>query len=134
MEPVHINIKEFEAKYRSKREVYTFMSKCLELTLIAIDGNAYLPPCDTLSIYFLKALVGGTSKRFVSCDRVRYLNVPQCKYSYANFLDEELSLAKIAVFLSQFPEMQQYLPETDQECKKLPRGWVINVSTMTLTC
>ena len=90
MEPVHINIKDFEAKYRSKREVYTFMSKCLDLTLVAIDGNAYLPPCDTLSIYFLKALVGGTAKRFISCDRVRYLNVPQCKYSNPHIIEASL--------------------------------------------
>ena len=134
MEPVHINIKDFEAKYRSKREVYTFMSKCLDLTLVAIDGNAYLPPCDTLSIYFLKALVGGTAKRFISCDRVRYLNVPQCKYSNADLSDEELSQAKIFEFLNNFPDIARYYPDSVAECKKPPRGWVINVSTIPLTC
>ena len=41
MEPVNINVKEFAAKYRSKREVYTFLT---------IDGDAYLPPFDTLTV------------------------------------------------------------------------------------
>ena len=31
MEPVNVNVKDFAAKYRSKREVYTFLT---------IDGNA----------------------------------------------------------------------------------------------
>ena len=31
MEPVNINVKDFTAKFRSKREVYTFLT---------IDGNA----------------------------------------------------------------------------------------------
>ena len=31
MEPQFVNVKEFEAKYKSKREVYTFLT---------IDGNA----------------------------------------------------------------------------------------------
>ena len=31
MEPVNINVKDFAAKFRSKREVYTFLT---------IDGNA----------------------------------------------------------------------------------------------
>ena len=79
MEPVHINIKDFEAKYKSKREVYTFLSKCPGLTLVAIDGNAYLPPYDNVSIYWLKDIVAGVTRRFLSCDSIRYLNVPQCK-------------------------------------------------------
>ena len=48
MEPININVKDFAAKYRSKREVYTFLT---------IDGNAYLPPFDTITIYFCKSLV-----------------------------------------------------------------------------
>ena len=31
MEPVNVNVKDFAAKFRSKREVYTFLT---------IDGNA----------------------------------------------------------------------------------------------
>ena len=77
MEPLFVNVKEFEAKYKSKREVYTFLG---------IDGNAYLPPFDTLTVYFLKDLVSGVKKckctpngnmPVVNAERVRYVNVPQ---------------------------------------------------------
>ena len=72
MEPVNINVKEFEAKYRSKREVYIFLT---------IDGDAYLPPFDTLTVYFLKDLVAGLKKckcimadqAVVKNERVRHL-------------------------------------------------------------
>ena len=82
------------------------------------NRDRYLPPFDTITIYFCKALVTGTAKKFVSCDRVRYLNVPQY---------EELSLAKIYDFLSDYPDFNRYMPETEQEVKKLPRGFIINV-------
>jgi hypothetical protein len=36
---------EFAAKFKSKREVYTFL---------AVDAKAYLPAIDTVTIYFLK--------------------------------------------------------------------------------
>ena len=43
----------FASKYKSKREVYNFL---------AIEVKAYLPPYDTLTIYFLKDLVSGRKK------------------------------------------------------------------------
>ena len=43
----------FAAKYKSKREVYNFLT---------IDVKAYLPSYDTISIYFLKDLVSGQKK------------------------------------------------------------------------
>ena len=70
--------------------------------------DRYLPPFDTITIYFCKALLTGSTKKFVSCDRVRYLNVPQY---------EELSLAKIYDFLTDFPEFNRYMPETEREVK-----------------
>ena len=72
------------------------------------NRDRYLPPFDTITIYFCKALVTGTAKKFVSCDRVRYLNVPQYK---------ELSLAKIYDFLTDYPEFNKYMPEREQEVK-----------------
>jgi hypothetical protein len=44
---------EFSAKFRSKNEVYAFLS---------IDVEAYLPSKDCVTIYFLKDLVNGKKK------------------------------------------------------------------------
>ena len=46
MEPQYVNVAAFMAKYRSKRECFTFLS---------IDGEAYLPPFDTVTVYFRKS-------------------------------------------------------------------------------
>ena len=45
---------------------------------------------------------------------------------------EELSLAKIFEFLDQFQEMHHYMPETQGELRKLPRGFVINVAASVI--
>ena len=57
----------FASKFKSKREIYTFLT---------VDGKAYLPPHDNVTIYFLKDLMSG-KKKFVSQDRVRHISVPQ---------------------------------------------------------
>ena len=49
-----ITAAEFAAKFRSKTEVYAFLS---------IDVAAYLPPHECVTIYFLKELVEGKKKR-----------------------------------------------------------------------
>lgn len=43
----------FASKFRSKREVYVFLT---------VDVKAYLCNCDNLTIYFLKDLVTGKRK------------------------------------------------------------------------
>ena len=48
-----ITTKEFAAKFRSKTEVYTFLT---------VDVGAYLPPPECLTIYFLKSLSMGHKK------------------------------------------------------------------------
>ena len=53
MEPEFVDVNTFAAKYKSKREVYVFLT---------IDGNAYLAPFDTLTVYFLKDVVAGHKK------------------------------------------------------------------------
>ena len=45
-----ITTAEFAAKFRSKYEVYSFLS---------IDAMAYLPPPECVTIYFLKDLIRG---------------------------------------------------------------------------
>ena len=43
----------FSSKFRSKREIYIFLT---------VDVKAYLCTCDTLTIYFLKDIVMGKRK------------------------------------------------------------------------
>ena len=43
----------FSSKFRSKREIYVFLT---------VDVKAYLCNCDNLTIYFLKDLVMGKRK------------------------------------------------------------------------
>ena len=43
----------FGSKFRSKREIYVFLT---------VDVKAYLCACDNLTIYFLKDLVMGKRK------------------------------------------------------------------------
>ena len=43
----------FASKFRSKREIYVFLT---------VDVRAYLCNCDNLTIYFLKDLVSGKRK------------------------------------------------------------------------
>lgn len=49
--------KDFEAKFRTKGEVYRFLD---------VDVDAYLPPVDTVTIYFLRDLM--TGRRKCKCD------------------------------------------------------------------
>ena len=51
---VQISAKEFAAKYKSKYEVYRFMT---------VDSQFYLSPYNTVSIYFLRDLASGAKKR-----------------------------------------------------------------------
>ena len=48
-----ITTAEFSAKFRSKYEVYQFLT---------IDALAYLPPPQAVTIYFLKDLVRGKKR------------------------------------------------------------------------
>ena len=49
-----VTVAAFSAKFRSKREIYTFLT---------LDVKAYLPAVHTVTVYFLKDLVSGTKKR-----------------------------------------------------------------------
>ena len=53
MEPSYVNVNAFSAKYRSKREIYTFLT---------VDGEVYLPPFETVTVYSCKDIVKGTKK------------------------------------------------------------------------
>ena len=73
---VSITTKEFSAKFRSKTEVYAFLS---------IDVEAYLPQSECVNIYFLKDLVTGKKK---------------CKYHLRLILPSQISKQKISKFCS----------------------------------
>ena len=44
----------FGAKFRSKREIYQFLT---------MDVKAYLPDCDNVTIYFLKDIMHGKKRQ-----------------------------------------------------------------------
>lgn len=50
---VAITAAEFRAKYNSKKECFNFLS---------VDCKAYLSSYETVTIYFLKDLIGGKKK------------------------------------------------------------------------
>ena len=47
---MRITAQAFAAKYRSKREIYY---------LLTVDSKGYLPPVDSINVYFLRDLVSG---------------------------------------------------------------------------
>ena len=49
-----VTVAAFSAKFRSKREIYQFLT---------LDVRAYLPPVHTLTVYFLKDLNSAAKKR-----------------------------------------------------------------------
>ena len=51
--PVKIQAQAFASKFKSKREIYL---------LLTVDARAYLPAYETITIYFLKDLIGGVRK------------------------------------------------------------------------
>ena len=53
--------KAFAAKFKSKYEVYRFLT---------LDVRAYLPPYETITIYFMKSLIAGESK--CKCPSLRH--------------------------------------------------------------
>ena len=52
-QPQKISAQAFSAKFKSKREVYNFLT---------IDLKAYLPPPATITIYHMKDLVSGRKR------------------------------------------------------------------------
>ena len=114
-----ITAQELAAKAQSKREIYNFL---------AIDARAYLPDSTLVTIYFLKGkyrltpmtsrvdLVAG-KKKFVPCNDVRYLFMPQ----YDN-----CSIKAVLEQAANYPEVEHFLPDA-KEHHYLPRQWLINV-------
>ena len=58
------------------------------------------------------------TKKFLHCDRVQYLSVPQY---------EGLGIKEFLAEVAKYPDTAQYFPEPD-DIRKLPRQWIINVA------
>ena len=58
------------------------------------------------------------TKKFLHCDRVQYLSVPQY---------ESLGIKESLAEAAKYPDTAQYFPEPD-DIRKLPRQWIINVA------
>ena len=62
-----ISSKEFAAKYRSKREIYNFLT---------CDVGVFLPPYDNVTIFFLKDLMMG-KRKMLRTTMIRTIHIPQ---------------------------------------------------------
>lgn len=116
---VGVSAAAFGAKFRSKRECYNFLT---------VECKFYLPPYDTLTIYFLKDLVTGAKKGRVAmfnrhvclalkCDSFKYIYCPQY---------EGISVKAMMENAVGCPELMAYLPD-GKEIPQLPRQWLANV-------
>ena len=99
-----ITTAEFSAKFRSKYEVYQFMT---------IDAKAYLPAPECLTIYFLKDLIrGAKSCKFsffisnidivIKSDEAKHLHVP---------LYEGLSVENILSKGMTYEQVRTHMPD-----------------------
>ena len=114
----------FASKYKSKREVYNFLT---------VDCHAYLPPYDNLTIYFLKDLVSDDKKSkflikllflilnftfiVMKSSHIQHLSVPQY---------EGLNIETILSHVENDQDVHRHLPDL-QEIRKCPKQWLINV-------
>ena len=121
MEPEVINVQTFAAKFRSKREVYTFLT---------VDGDVYLPPYETITVYFLKAILAGAKQcKSTDPDLTFLIDVRQSSLRHVSVPQYDgLSVEKMLLFLDQFEPMHTHLPDQRQEILKLPRQFIINVA------
>ena len=120
MQANSVTASEFAVKYRSKNEVFMFLT---------VDCRAYLCDASCLTVYFLKALVSGekrckwpllslTRSEVIRCDEVRYLFCPQY---------ENLHIEDILAHLKKFDGGNEYLPD-DRDIPKLPRQFLCNLA------
>ena len=83
-----------------------------------LKGNLifFLHVLDNTTIYFLKDILA-RKKLYLNNDAVKTLTVPQ----YRN-----LSVEKILTFISDIPQVENYLPD-DPDLEKVPKQWIVNV-------
>ena len=98
-----IPIKEWSAKFRSKKEVYNFL---------CYDAKAVIPPFKVCTIYFLKDLISGKKK----CKFIIIVN--SCLVlkggDYQHFVVPHYKTLKIEEIMKrarQIPEFMAHMPE-----------------------
>ena len=111
----------------TKIEVYNFLT---------VNCRAFLPPygklqishhpdhlfdTDTVTIYWLKDLVGG-KKKFLKGKQGGHQRVPQY---------ECMTMAKILEFCAKYPVFDDYMP-VEKEIKRLPKQWICDVAMSTI--
>ena len=77
---------------------------------LTVEVKAYLAPYESHTIYFLKELIQG-QKKYLHCDRIRYLSVPQY---------EGLGIREMLAEALRYAVIRDYLPHED-EFRRLPR-------------
>ena len=106
--PPVVTAAQFNAKFRSKQEVFRFLS---------FDCGAYLPSYQTVTIFHLRDLASG-KKRIIKAAAVKTIQVPHF---------EGLSTTTMLYHAKNFPAVGRHLPAEPREVEKLPRAYLANV-------
>ena len=121
-----MSVQSLQAKYQSKRECYNFLTVQVEI---------YLPPYETVTIYFLKDIISGKKKRKcpirlspnptldVKAKKVRNICIPQYEGLAMKDMDEQVFQMHEVIF--------DYFPD-QVEIHKTPKQWICNVSATVL--
>lgn len=122
----NVNVQAFAAKYQSKRECYKFLT---------IQVEAYLPPYENVTIYFLKDVISGTKKckypvQFcvdrspdIKAKQVRTIVIPSYEGLTLKDMDEHIFRHNQGIF--------EYFPD-EVEIQKTPKHWICNVAATVL--
>ena len=98
----------FNAKFRSKQEVYRFLS---------FDCGAYLPSYQTVTIFHCRDLAAG-KRRIIKAAAVKTIQIPHF---------EGLSTNTMLNHAVNWPPVMMALPVEQREIEKLPRAYIANV-------
>ena len=107
-QPCIVTEAEFSAKYRSKPEVYRFLS---------FDVGAYVPPYDNVTVWHLKDLARGR-RLMIKADAVKTIHVPHF---------EGLTTTTMLYHAQNLPGVMKAFPIEPREVEKLPRSYIGNV-------
>ena len=88
---VSIDAAAFGSKFKSKREVYRFLT---------LDCGAYLPSYETVTIFHMRDIVAGKRSRIKETD-VKYINIPHF---------EGLNVGKFLEYAADEQEVMMALP------------------------
>ena len=94
----------FGAKFRSKYEVYQFLT---------IDVGAVLPPHECVNIYFLKDLVMGRKKcKYIISQLIDIIVIKEIDAKHINVpYYEGLTIEKLLEAGQEYPILAEYLPD-----------------------